>query len=137
MSNLRQKSDFNIEAAKVLLKQDQTLFAPSVHCSYYSCFQLLKYTIKDFFEVDYDTQALNISTTQQKTHQYVINYIANKLKSLSSVVDSRDFKRKINDLKQFRVDSDYENIQVNSDKGNEALNKANEIRSYIIKNFNV
>lgn len=135
MSKLRLKSDFNIDAASSLLKQN--LFAPSVHCSYYSCFQLLKHTIKEFFDVDYETQAMNISATKQKTHQYVVNYITNELKSLASLVESRDFKRKINDLKQFRVESDYENIEVSSDKGNEAYNKANEIRSYIIKNFNV
>lgn len=35
------------------------------------------------------------------------------------------------------MESDYENIEVNSDKGNEAYKKANEIRSYIINNFNV
>ena len=102
MSKLRQKSDFNLDAAKVLLEQN--LFAPSVHCSYYSCFQLLKYTIHDFFGEDYEKQANNISTTKQKTHQYVINYITNKLKTLASSQESRDFKRKINDLKQFRIE---------------------------------
>ncbi len=135
MSKLKQKSDFNIDAASALL--EQSLFAPSVHCSYYSCFQLLKYTIKDFFGIDYETQAVNISTSKQKTHQYVVNYITNELKSLTSVIESRDFKRKINDLKQFRVESDYENIEISFDKGNEAFNKANEIRSYVINNFNV
>ena len=62
MSKLRQESDFNIDAASALLKQN--LFAPSVHCSYYSCFQFLKYTIKEFFEEDYEPQAINISATQ-------------------------------------------------------------------------
>lgn len=135
MSKLRQKSDFNLDAAKVLLEKN--LFAPSVHCSYYSCFQLLKYTIHDFFGEDYEKQANNISTTKQKTHQYVINYITNKLKTLASSQESRDFKRKINDLKQFRIESDYENIEVSFDKGNNAYEKAKEIRLYIIHNFNV
>lgn len=124
-----------MDAAKALLEQN--LFAPSVHCSYYSCFQLLKYTIKDFFDVDYETQAVNISSSKQNTHQYVVNYITNELKSLSDIFESRDFKRKINDLKQFRVESDYENVEVDYNKGNDAMNRATEIRSYIIKNFNV
>jgi len=59
------------------------------------------------------------------------------LKSLANPVESRNFKRKINDLKQFRVESDYENIEVSIDKGNDAYNRANEIRTYITKNFNV
>lgn len=135
MSKLRQKSDFNIIAANTLLKQN--LFAPSVHCSYYSCFQLLKYTIKEFFGVDYEAQAIKISATKLKTHQYVVNYISNELITFVGKEESRKFKRTIKDLKQFRVESDYENIEVNSEKGNKAYNKANEIRSYIIKNFNV
>lgn len=135
MSKLKQKSNFNIDAAIVLLEQN--LFAPSVHCSYYSCFQLLKYTIKDFFGIDYEKQAINALASKQKTHQYVVNYISNELKSYVSVIESRNFKRKINDLKQYRVESDYENIEVSYEKGNDAFNRANEIRNYIIKNFNV
>lgn len=135
MSKLKQKSNFNIDAATALLEQH--LFAPSVHCSYYSCFQLLKYTIKVFFSIDYEKQAINAIASKQKTHQYVVNYISNELKSLAGIVESRNFKRKVNDLKQFRVESDYENIEVSYDKGNDAFNRAKEIRNYIIKNFNV
>lgn len=131
MSKLRQKSDFNIDAASALIKQN--LFAPSVHCSYYSCFQLLKHTIKDFSGIDYEAQSAEIYKQKQKSHQYVINYITDELTSLAGKFEARDFKRKINDLKQFRIDSDYENIEVNSEKGNKAFEKANEIRSYIIK----
>jgi hypothetical protein len=135
MSKLRQKSDFNISAADTLIKQ--YLFAPSVHCSYYSCFQLLKYTIKDFFGVDYNAQASNIANSKQKTHQYVINYIANELKCLPNIEESRWFIRTVKDLRQFRNESDYENIEVGFDKGDAAYSKAKEIRSYIIKKFNV
>jgi uncharacterized protein (UPF0332 family) len=135
MSKLRQKSDFNIDAADLLLAKN--LFASSVHCSYYSCFQLLKFTIKEFCGVDYELQSVNASNSNQKTHQFVVNYISNELKSYVSFQESRDFKRKINDLKQFRVESDYENIEVNFDKGNEALSRAKELRAYIIKSFNV
>jgi len=135
MSRLRQKSNFNFIAAETLL--NESLYAPSVHCSYYACFQLLKFTIKDFFGEDYETQASKISTTGQQTHLYVINYVTNELKQLAGIEESRKFKRTISDLKQFRVESDYENIEIGSVKGNEAFNKAKEIRSYLIKNFNV
>lgn len=135
MSKLRQKSNFNFTAAETLL--NQSLYAPSVHCSYYACFQLLKFTVKDFFGIDYEKQAINISTTGQQSHQYVINYLTNELKQLAGIDESRKFKRTITDLKQFRVESDYENIEIGSVKGNEAFIKAKEIRSYLIKNFNV
>lgn len=135
MSKIRQKSEFNIKAAEQLLKA--TYYAPSVHCSYYSCFQLLKYTIKDFFNIDYETQAVNMSKIGQKTHQYVVNYIAKELVSFVPFEESRNFKRTIKDLKQFRIESDYENLEIDLVKGNAAFNKAQEIRSYVIKNFHV
>ncbi len=135
MSKIRQKSDFNIHAAERLLQE--TYYAPSVHCSYYSCFQLLKYTIKEFFNVDYVTQAVNISSSGQGTHQYVINYVTSELRKFVSPEEYRNFKRTIKDLKQFRLESDYDDIEIDSDKGNKAFNKAKEIRTYLIKNFNV
>lgn len=135
MSKLRQKSDFNIDAAEALLKQ--SFFAPSVHCSYYSCFQLLKFTIKDFFGVDYKTQANNVTMSKQKTHQYVINFVTDELIKLANILEGQDFKRKIKDLKHFREESDYEDIEVNYDKGDKAYRKAKEIRLYIKKKFNI
>lgn len=135
MSKLKEKSKFNIDAAEFLLKKQ--LYAPSVHCSYYSCFQLLKYTIKDFCGIDYDTQAANILKSKQNTHQYVINYVTSELEKFVEFEKIRKFKKTLKDLKQFRIESDYENIEVNIDKGESALNKAKEIRSYLITNFHV
>ena len=135
MSKLRQKSDFNIDAAKLLIQE--AYFASSVHCSYYSCFQLMKYTIKNFFSIDYENQSIRISTSGQHSHQYVINYISGELVNFVGAEESRKFKRTIKDLKQFRLESDYENIEVSYDKGQIALDKANEIRQYLITNFNV
>lgn len=135
MSKIRQKSNFNIDAAKLLIKE--AYFAPSVHCSYYSCYQLLKYTIKDFFGVNHEDQAVNISTTGQKTHQYVVNYVSRELKRLTNSDESTKFKRKVKDLKQFRIESDYENIEVGIEKAQKAYDKAIEIRSYLTTSFKV
>ncbi len=135
MSILKEKSNFNIQAAELLLRN--SLYAPSVHCSYYSCFQLLKYTINYFFDIDYAPQATETSLSRQKTHQYVVNYVTNELKQFVGFEESRKFKRSINDLKQFRVEADYENIEVNIDKGETAFKKAREIRTYLTTNFNI
>lgn len=133
MSNLKQKSGFNKDAAEVLFTQG--LFAPSVHCSYYSCFQLLKYIINDFFGVDYDVQAIEMRSEKLGSHQYVIKYINTQLKTLTDLKERRDFIRKIKDLKDYRLNSDYENISIDSDIGNRAIKKANEIRTYIEEKF--
>jgi len=135
MSKIKQKSEFNIIAAERLL--NESLFAPSVHCSYYSCYQLLKYTINYFFEVDYSTQSQKIASSKQNSHQYVFNYVVNELKGLASYEDCKSFKRLFKQLKLYRTQSDYENIEVDSVKGHQAFDVAKEIRAYITKNFHV
>ncbi len=45
--------------------------------------------------------------------------------------------RNVKDLKQFRIEADYEDVEVNMDKGQKALEVAQEISTYIIKNFNL
>jgi hypothetical protein len=59
MSKLKEKSEFNFDAARLLI--DKYLFAPSIHCSYYSCFQLMKFTMKNYFNISYDELNRNIS----------------------------------------------------------------------------
>lgn len=135
MSKLKEKSEFNIDAAKLLISRQY--YASSVHCSYYSCFQLLKYTINYFSDVDYETLSKNISASRRGTHQYVIDFVANELNSHLGIRESRNFKRSINDLKQFRTESDYDNIEIGIEKGTSAFEKANEIRTYVKTNFNV
>ena len=136
MSKLREKSEFNIEAAEMLI--ESFLYAPSVHCSYYSCFQLLKYTMNDFFDVSYEELSRKISNSKLSTHSYVIKYISNELIVLTGKIESeRKFTRKIKELKHFRAESDYENIEVSNDKGTQALQLAQGLRRYLITNFNL
>lgn len=135
MSKLRNKSEFNIDAAEFLI--DKNYYAPSVHCSYYSCFQLLKYTINHFCGLEYEVLASNISISKKGSHQYVIDYMTNELRGVAGAVESRKFKRNITDLKHFRQESDYDNIEVNIDKGTTALRMAKDIRNYLITNFRV
>ncbi|MCD4665094.1 MAG: HEPN domain-containing protein [Bacteroidales bacterium] len=135
MSKLKEKSEFNIGAAELLIENGY--FAPSVHCSYYSCFQLLKFSINDFFGINYISLSSKISSSKKKTHQFVIDYVAENLIKLAGREESRKFKRNIKDLKQFREVSDYDNIEVGEDKGAAALRKAKEIRNYIKTNLHV
>lgn len=135
MTKLREKSEFNIHAAELLI--EKTFYAPSIHCSYYSCFQLLKYTINTFFGIDYVTLSYDISQSEKSTHHYVIDFIANQLIALAGRTDSRNFKAQIKDLKHYREESDYDNVEVNVDKGKTALTLAHDIRNYLKTNFKV
>lgn len=134
MSKLKEKSEFNISAAEILLKSH--IFAPSVHCSYYSCFQLIKFITKDFFGIEYEQLTTDIKASNKKTHNYIIDLVADKIIRLSDRHESKSFKNKIIDLKHYREESDYDNIEINYDKGKAAFDKAKELRQYLKGKFN-
>ena len=133
MSSLKDKSDINIDAAEILF--NKSLFAPSVHCSYYSCFQLLVYTYIRKLKIDCKTFSQNVAVSKQNTHSYVTFFMEQELNKLPDRKESRSIIRKFKDLKQFRVESDYYEINVDVDKGDSALRIAKEIRYFINTKF--
>ncbi|HKJ80958.1 MAG TPA: hypothetical protein VJ954_02960 [Ignavibacteriaceae bacterium] len=134
MSKLREKSEFNIDAAQLLI--DNYLYAPSVHCSYYSCFQLMKFTMNNYFGINYDELRQRISvSTSGGTHSYVTHFFNKEVRSKSGIFDYSDFSRKIKDLKEFRESSDYDDVEITIDKSTKALQYATDIRQHIQRNF--
>ena len=134
MSKLKEKSEFNIDAAQVLI--DKYLFAPSVHCSYYSCFQLMKFTINAYFGMSYDELRQKVSVnTSGGTHTYVTHFFNTEVRKKYGLTDYTDFSRKIKDLKEFRESSDYDDSEITIDNSTKALQYAKELRYYIQKNF--
>jgi hypothetical protein len=130
MSYLKAKSEFNKSAAELLY--DNNLYAPSVHCSYYSCLQLIKFLVKDFMNIDYQDQKKESDHLKQNSHEYVIRKLLNEVHGLSRI-DYLDLRRNIYDLKSFREISDYENQIVDIDLSKKSIDKANDIRSYLIR----
>ena len=134
MSKLKEKSEFNIDAAQLLI--DNYLYAPSVHCSYYSCFQLMKFTMNNFFGISYDELRQRISvSTSGGTYSYVTYFFNKEVRRKNGISDYSDFSRKIKDLKEFRESSDYDDIEITIDKSTKALQYATDIRLHIQKNF--
>jgi len=133
MSKLKEKSEFNFEAAQVLI--DKYLYAPSVHCSYYGCFQLMKFTMFNHFGISYDELRQRVSVkTSGGTHIYITDFY-NKAVRKNGISDYSNFSRKIKDLKEFRESSDYDDVEITIDKSQKALNYATELKQYIQKNF--
>jgi hypothetical protein len=131
---LRSKSEINFEAAKLL--QDKGFYASSVHCSYYGVFQLMKFKIKDFFGIDYHDLTSSIRADKRRnTHKYIIDFYKKEIKDNINLYESQCFYRKINDLKKFREQSDYENVNILVEESGNADKIANELRKYITKNF--
>lgn len=135
MPKLREKSKMNFDAANKLI--DLHLYAPSVHCSYYSCFQLMKFTIIDFIGMSYSELDTEIYNSKKSTHKLIINKITDCVKENYSIPDYIFLTRKIKDLKNFRIDSDYNNIEINFENSRKAYEVAREVRTKIKEIFNV
>ncbi len=132
MGQLRAKSEFNLEAAKVLIDV-HNYYAPSVHCSYYACFQFIKSKLNrigiTYLKMDADIA----SQEKLSSNQYPIDLIIDELGKKTDRYYQRDVKTKIKILKAYRVMSDYHNEEVDFSKGNAALMLSKDIISLIDK----
>jgi uncharacterized protein (UPF0332 family) len=115
MSELLKKSKENIQSASLLI--ENKLYAPSIHCSYYACFQRLKTIIAEaynceFIELESELKTLNNVSRKKRiaTHEFYINYKLNDLIRREGA-DHR-LINKLNELKTYRNKSDYENIPI-------------------------
>lgn len=130
MSYLKAKSDFNLDAAKVLI-DEHSYFAPSVHCSYYGCFQFIKSKLNKI-GITYDKMNQDIAGNPSLTsNKYPLELIVKEVEKKSDRYYSRDLKTKIKSLKTYRVISDYHNEGVDYDRGNAALKLSKEIIALI------
>jgi hypothetical protein len=116
-SNLKNKSGLNRAAADVLLKSN---YYPSViHCSYYSCVQLMKHNLI-FIIGKTESQLIEEQRkSNEGSHEVLINNTIIYLKSNNK--DWKTFNTNINQLKKLRIESDYSNINIDSDKGRKSL----------------
>jgi uncharacterized protein (UPF0332 family) len=109
MSILKQKSDINLMAAELL--HNNSLYPSVVHCSYYSCFQLMKHLwLGKMGKTEEDLKTANNNTTEG-SHEVLINKIIAYLKNSTSA-DSRTFQSNIGQLKKLRKKADYESVQI-------------------------
>lgn len=129
MSILKNKSELNIYAAKRLIEEN--IYPPSVHCAYYSCIQLLKFKMNDFFGITYEQLTTDISSSDKGTHQYIISYVTRNIKENISRNSSQNFSRSIKELKHFREQSDYEDVEIKQEEGEKAYRIAEDLLNLI------
>ena len=132
MSYLRNKSEANLAAAKLLI-DDYEYYAPSVHCSYYGCFQFIKYKLNT---LGYTYKIIDESIAANPTyhsHKYPVSLIVKLLKD--KVPNDIYYSRTVNDkfklLKAFREESDYHNKDIFPEQGKDALDLSIEIINLI------
>lgn len=138
MPNIRAKSDENFNAANLLVSSN--MHNASIHCAYYSCFQLVKYVFKNKERVDYSNQKSNYtayvkeSQSQQRkamgSHEYLIQQFIKKSaeKNMSSTIIIR---RHILELKGLRAQADYDDSIVKEGESTRCSKMAEEIRRLI------
>ena len=127
---LKQKSEFNLYAAEVLIKNN--LYAPSVHCSYYACFQLMKNITSHKLGISYEMiddflkkKHLSLDERVKRTneHGYIKQQILNDIVKKYSVKSDeyKDFNREFKDLQTYRIQSDYKDEEILSTEADKAL----------------
>lgn len=85
----------------------------SVHCSYYAVFQYMVYLLNAVRvnPISYDEQKRHANS--QDSHNYILEEISNRMQA--PLRDERRFKEGVRNLKQARVQADYEVESINID----------------------
>lgn len=130
MTYLKEKSDNNVKSAQSLI--NQSLYSSSVHCSYYSCVQLMLHILRS----DLSKTEAQIEREQrgQSFHNWLINLIKLEFDGRDPS-QSRTFYSTIGQLKALRVKADYKNIEILPNEANRALTNANTMLMSLKNNF--
>lgn len=135
---LRDKAITNLDAALILKEQPNRHHCSSIHCSYYSCFQVIKYIII----TDLGLSDAEIVTNREKEsllsgrkkpseHDYLITLLHKNIINLKKLDDAQTFNENISKLKSLRNNSDYKPILIEKDKSDNALNYAETVHKIL------
>lgn len=118
MSLLLHKSNENCRSSELLI--EQSFYSSSVHCSYYSCVQLMIYILinkEGKSEEDIKTEQENVG---KNFHVYLINTFITKLRNDRTYHYYRNTIGKLTELKILRVKADYKNAEILESEATEA-----------------
>lgn len=101
---MKAKSEENIKAAELLIKE--RLYASSVHCSYYACFQLIIHVLLEKFNYDH------VDEGGRGSHNAVLNKFKSCLEKIDSKRRAKWFTDDMYDLKKFRNRADYSDEKI-------------------------
>ena len=134
MSEFKSKSDYNFNAAKLLMR-DHQLYAPSIHCAYYSCIQYMLHIIyfksPNKVQIDYE----NLVRNDNSSHKQAIKIIQLELIDKNKNDDYKRFQKTILELKKSREESDYTRTQITQGKSSHSILLAESILNLLSINF--
>lgn len=140
MPYLSKKSKENYQAAQLLIEEKQ--FTPVPHCAYYSCILMMKHILFTFGETD-DSIELGRKLYVDNggrilgTHEVIVGKIKDHVKKLSRYEVRRNFLADIDQLKVFRVQADYKNLEVSEEIGGSSIDLCGSINTFLINSFNI
>jgi hypothetical protein len=137
-NHLKNKSVVNLDAAMKLKEIPNHHHCSSIHCSYYSCFQVVKYILLAVYDVKENTiygQRSTGTQKQQGEHEFIIDYLYRKIIESKDLNAAKDFKNNINLLKSLRTNSDYKDIAMDKQQSDQAYCLAEDIHKTLKKHF--
>jgi hypothetical protein len=114
MSILESKSSENHAAGLILINQNH--YSSSVHCSYYSCIQLMKHILLLNEEKTEQELFKKQQSASQNLHEFLINYFVRQLRVNNLYAQYRNTIGKLTELKVLRNDSDYREVVIDETK---------------------
>ncbi len=132
MPNIKAKSIENIKAANLLIEHN--MFEASIHCSYYSGFQLSKYIACHCLKISYEIQ--DKESKGKDSHSYIFNLVNEDLKK-KNIFYSIDYSSFFQQLKMLRKKADYSD-KISTDKSaNEAIKFSNKLQNLLIEKYSI
>lgn len=126
MGVFRDKSDKTFSSGELLLSHDH--YNSSVHCFYYSCFQLIIDLLRE--EYMYTDEQISSGTNNSSSHSNIINQLKSCLINSKINYSFLDSYAKI---KQLRVKADYSDENITEKKAMKIKEKAMKFREELNK----
>ncbi len=121
MENLKNKSTLNIDAARLLI--NKKMYNPSIHCSYYSIFQLTMVGVCEKKGISLDDLRNESKEKKKNSHDYTINEFFRSY-SRNERLKAVDIQRNTKIAKEFRHKADYSIENVDEETAEKQLKLA-------------
>jgi len=108
MDILLKKSASSLQASGLL--KDEEHYASSVHCAYYSCIQLMRHILFNYYNEDETSFDSSENTNSAGSHIFLMNELTKRIPNRN--FDSRNFKNNFRNIKNYRKNADYKQIVI-------------------------
>lgn len=133
---LLKKSDDNFQSAKYLYNNN--LYASSVHCCYYSCFQTSITKYISISNRSYEDVKKEIIDNNKHVHSYYIDKLKGIFINTSQDINKHSINRKIHNmyksLKFMRIDADYNDVEIDQSTAQNAIDYCEKLNE-LLKNI--